>query len=744
MSNIGGANYLPPIVTELKGDTSNLNRAFAEATAAEKAFAKATEDMGEKVGKSSKKAGADIDDFTKLVVRRTKAGEDAVSTLRREIGRLDTDVGTLRKRLAKDSANQGLFFEFKRSNDELRTMRRLLSEIGPEGAQQAGILSRTFGGFFSSLGGAGSLIVPGIIGAITLALPAIAALIGSAVTVGLGLGFAGIGVVVAALLLPKIRQQFYRIGQNFKDAFKFAISGAFDDELRRALRTFNTFIPTFGKQFRSIFDAIAPALNPLAEALGQGLKGFLAEMMQVIPQIMPALLTFVSTIPDVMRAVAEFLVAITRDGPALSRFILDASNAIIVFLGGAGEVISWLTRAYGWIVKLNDAFPFIGWQRQLIGLGELLSTIGKFFADLWDNITAGASAVGSWFANLGKTIWSFLTDAGAAVADWFTRTVNWFKLLPGRVVGFLSSMPGRVQRIVADMAHRAAYWVGFMVGQWLKFVTEAPGRIGAAVSAAWGWIVRKFQEGVSATIANIRAFPGQVAAFFMGLYVAVTGWVRRTWESVTGWFARTRQDMINRIASAITAVIGFFQGLPSRTGTALTSFRDRVLAFFKGARDWLYEAGKNIVRGIIDGVASMWDWAVNKVKSFAHDIWKGFTDALGIHSPSKMFAEAGQFSAMGYVKGWMKSMPMVQRMWNRVTGKGGPSSVAITGAAGGGGGIGPVNRGAPPPAAGGGGMVYTTVVVSGKAIATAVTPATQQRARRSGPTGLGFAAPGIM
>ncbi|HEX5997273.1 MAG TPA: hypothetical protein VFY84_19205 [Jiangellales bacterium] len=704
--------YMPDIVTRLRGDNSSLNKAFAEATATEKAFEKTTEGLAETVNKGTAGMDSDFGNFASNLGRHSRKGSEALVDLRRHLRQLEEDAARLRRKFSV-----GQFFG---------------NMITAGRAAGTNFVS----GFTEAVAGIRSAIVPLLIGAVVLALPAIGALIASAVTVGLGLGFAGLGVILAAVLMPKFQAQFARIGKNFKAALLGAISGAFDDELRKALRSFNLMIPQFGVQLRKIFDALAPALDPLAQALGTGISIFLEDIAKVIPQIMPALLVWIETIPDVMAALSEFLITITRDGPALSRFITDAANAIAQFLHGAGEVISWLSRAYLWIVKLNDAFPFIGWQRQLIGLGDLLSDIGGFFADLWDKIVNGGKAVGAWFANLGRNIWNWLGSAVDAVANFVGGVIDWFKLLPGRVIAFLASMPGRVTAVVKDMAHQAAYWVGWLVGQWVRFITQAPGKIVSVVAGVWVWVQNKTREGIAATIAHIQAFPGQVAAFFMQLYVDVTGWVKRTWEAVTGWFARTKQSVIEHVAAAINAVVAWFRGLPDRAAKEAKSFKDRLTDFFKGAKDWLYEAGRNVVRGVIGGITSMWDWAVDKIKSFGHDIAEGFKDALGIHSPSTVAFEAGEFWGQGFMGGVARSMEGIRSLWRSLRGRNSPvGAVTITGSSQP---PGPVRRFPGPGGGDGGGpyMVHTTVAIDGRAIVTAITPAAQRVKARSGATGL--------
>ena len=62
--------------------------------------------------------------------------------------------------------------------------------------------------------------------------------------------------------------------------------------------------------------------------------------------------------------------------------------------------------------------------------------------------------------------------------------------------------------------------------------------------------------------------------------------------------------------------------------------------------------GKNIVNGVWQGIQSMVSWFTNKVKSFFSGIVNSVKNALGIHSPSKVFASIGGYMAEGLGEGW--------------------------------------------------------------------------------------------
>lgn len=102
---------------------------------------------------------------------------------------------------------------------------------------------------------------------------------------------------------------------------------------------------------------------------------------------------------------------------------------------------------------------------------------------------------------------------------------------------------------------------------------------------------------------------------------------------------------VNVLANAIREVIDWFKKLPDKIGAA-----------FSGAKDWLYDRGVDIVVGLMNGLSSM----AGKVGSFFLDLLPGwmvtpFKKALGIASPSRLFAEYGQNIGEGLIVGLQAS-----------------------------------------------------------------------------------------
>ena len=119
--------------------------------------------------------------------------------------------------------------------------------------------------------------------------------------------------------------------------------------------------------------------------------------------------------------------------------------------------------------------------------------------------------------------------------------------------------------------------------------------------------------------------------FWINLWEGIKTVVSIVVNAIGGFFNKvinTVSSMINFIADIPRKIISFFTGLPSELGNI----------------------GKNMIKGLMDGINGMKDKAVNGVKNVGKSLLNGIKGVLGIHSPSKEFALIGKFSVLGYTE----------------------------------------------------------------------------------------------
>jgi TP901 family phage tail tape measure protein len=100
---------------------------------------------------------------------------------------------------------------------------------------------------------------------------------------------------------------------------------------------------------------------------------------------------------------------------------------------------------------------------------------------------------------------------------------------------------------------------------------------------------------------------------------------------------------------------GLIRGIGALGGGLLGSLGEignTIIGYFAGAGKWLWDAGKNMIKGLFDGVGSMRtkinEWMLEKLPGWLKEPFKF---AMGIESPSRVFADYGHMMGQGLING---------------------------------------------------------------------------------------------
>lgn len=108
----------------------------------------------------------------------------------------------------------------------------------------------------------------------------------------------------------------------------------------------------------------------------------------------------------------------------------------------------------------------------------------------------------------------------------------------------------------------------------------------------------------------------------------------------------------------VSLVKGLAQNLPELLRGTL-ALVDAIISAFLDSLPDIIEVGKDIVRGLWEGIKLMASWIGEKVSGFVGGLVDGVKGVLGIHSPSRVFAGIGQNMALGLGQGFKKQMQSV-------------------------------------------------------------------------------------
>lgn len=493
----------------------------------------------------------------------------------------------------------------------------------------------------------------------------------------------------AANAMQKQSQTLLGVWSTFTDTIQQSLSNAFTpviplikDALTQITPVIKTALDTLGPAIGDLLANLLPAIGGLVQGLVPIIVPILKALGDAVKILTPALAPLGDALGRVLAALEPLI-------PPLAQIIVQLVDALVPVIVQLAPQIADLAPAFADILTaliplipplgqlLVSAVELIAPFIHLIALWDAFAS-KKFLVPLVNTLAAGiqklAEAVGAVADFIGGIDWgsvgSAIEGAAKAVGDFFKgvydTVVNFFKNLPGQILGFLEALPGMLVRAATTALHDFFYAIGFGLGLILKEFIAFPGQVIGIFKLMWDGIVALFTQ----VIPN-------VIGFFVKLKNDALLWFAKLWD---GGKSKFREGVDNIVAQA--------KALPGKIVAWVKTIPGKIKDAISDSATWLYDAGKNAIKGFINGAKSMVGAAIDAVKSAFHDIVKGAKDALGISSPSKVFMELGDYSGEGYEKGVKRSAPnAIQATTDMVMPNRASINRAMSGGGGSGGGI---------------------------------------------------------
>lgn len=438
------------------------------------------------------------------------------------------------------------------------------------------------------------------------------------------------------------------------------------------------------KEMEPAFTRIYKALAPLIEPFTGGILGFIEAMLPGIERAMPGIQTVMLTLaehmPGLGTAIGDFFATLAENGPLLERVVglmitwlenfFKVAGPILVFWmeGFAFWADAWngltdgIKKGMEWLTKAWDAIPGL-WDRTW-------GAVSGFFSNLGNDI-------GGFFSGLWTTITTWWDDTANSIGDWWSRTwgsiTTWFSELPGRIGEFLSSLPGTVAGWFGQAFDTVTYMIGFAIGTWVRTLIQFPFTVRDGLVAGFQtwlaavtWIVNFIYDWITGGWTRVWNFTnewgGRMLTFFTSWGQRIIAWAVNLFTQVLAWWNQLPGRLWQAAQDAASRVMGAFNWLLHEGPQAFHNLQMRVINAVIGLGAQLWNVGQDAIRGLINGIGSMMDWAVDMAWRAARNIAEGFMDALGIGSPSKYFRdEVGKWIPAGIQVGIEDNMGDLDR-----------------------------------------------------------------------------------
>lgn len=291
--------------------------------------------------------------------------------------------------------------------------------------------------------------------------------------------------------------------------------------------------------------------------------------------------------------------------------------------------VEFLGNAWQWI-KDTAVTVWQGIADFFVGLWEGIKTntegvwngIKEFFSMLWEGIKLVFSTAVGWVSAFLTGAWELIKTAILLVWEgikwYFTSVWEGIKLIFSTAVGWVSA---------------------FLSGAWSlisSVVTTVWSAIAGFFAAVWAGIQTVFSTVV-----------GWITSFLSGAWAVISGTISTVWGAITGTISGAWEAIKSGISNAVEAIKGKLTEWVNTARDKANEFIDKIQAipgkvkgFFSDAANWLIQAGKDIINGLIDGIKSMGGMIGDAITSILPGIAQGMVSFFADGS-APGFAQGG-------------------------------------------------------------------------------------------------------
>lgn len=189
-------------------------------------------------------------------------------------------------------------------------------------------------------------------------------------------------------------------------------------------------------------------------------------------------------------------------------------------------------------------------------------------------------------------------------------------------------------------------WNG--ISEFLSTIWEA---IKTTISNAWENVKTTISNAIETAKQTIINVWNAIVAYLKGVLENIKASILNAWENVKSTVSNAIENIKNAILNGWNNVVSTVTNAGTRIVEAVkTGFRNAVA----GARDFIsnaYNVGKNLILGFVNGVKNAAGALIDAVGGAVKGAIDWAKGLLGIHSPSRVFRQFGEYTDEGFIIG---------------------------------------------------------------------------------------------
>lgn len=445
--------------------------------------------------------------------------------------------------------------------------------------------------------------------------------------------------------LPNIQGMIAGFGSVIRNVLNWIAA-----ELPKALNAVKDFFAPTAEAIKAAAEKIQEAWNKVKDTVKEKLDpgdslNFIKDALDRIKEILP----------QVVEKVGEFAAAFIDNLPT----IIDKAKELAPLIAAvAGAFATWKG-----IKAVSDIAKTIG------DAGKKIKTFGHLVSQgsgLIDGLAYAASSGTGVIASMAEAF----TLAGGGLSG--------LSAALGVIGGPITLVVVAIGALVAAFVYLwntsdsfREFWINLWDG-----IKETTGQV---IDGIVNFFTVTIPEAFNNFVASISEIPGNVMTFLSEVISNVASWASEMVQKAIQTGSDFLSNLINFITQLPGKVWSFLSNTISKAASFVGSFANQAIQagkqFFNGIVNKVKEIpgrmisiGSDIVGGIKKGISNAWSGLTGWLGNMAKGLIDGVKGALGIGSPSRLFADRiGKWIPAGITLGVEKAMPKAKAFMSNMS-----------------------------------------------------------------------------
>ena len=427
----------------------------------------------------------------------------------------------------------------------------------------------------------------------------------------------------STLITETLNGLYQEAGQTYKEVNGEVIeANKSQSNLTDTIAQFGAIAEPILTTLKDVANDLLVTMLPMVSLIGEGLKGAMegtegsAEKLAeglggIVNQLLNTVMTMLPTIAQVvMDLIGNVVVTLLESTPRLTEVLLEIITQLVAMLGELVPMIA---------IKLTEVIP------------QIIQALLTYIPSLLDAVFLFLEAI---------------IDALPIIIE------NLLSALPSLIIAIVDFLVGSIQMLVEASISLFNAIIDALPVIIESLIYHLPIIIQTIVNAVIEAIPLLLEASITLLNAIIDALPVIISLLVQEL------------PKIIMTITRTLLDNLPKLINAsITLFTGIIKAIPQilgGLGKAMGTIKDEI---FEALEDIdLFEIGKEILQGMIDGMVSIGKNIWGAVSDIGESVVNGFKDFFDIHSPSRLIKnEIGLNVGEAVGVGALESLPKVEQ-----------------------------------------------------------------------------------